>query len=195
MAAALILVELGVTLDEYVEASACLGLVAVGSACLGVVRSEELVGEVSASLYGALEVGEGLSVTSRGFGVLRKVRVDSVALEGVDSVGDRGRSVGVGLSSARVERVDESAVSTDLDGGGAGRIGSESPGVGPAYWRAAIRSSVSGGRVESRRRGSDWSRRRSYNRVARVGLYRLRLEPPKGASLKIGTSTPLGELS
>ncbi|KAH6083811.1 hypothetical protein HBI67_029010 [Parastagonospora nodorum] len=195
LAAALLLVELGVTLDEDVEASACLGLIAVGSACRGVVRGEKLVGEVSASLYGALEVGEGLSVSSGGLSVLCKVRVDSVALEGVDSVGHRGRSVSVGLSSARVERVDEAAVGTDLDSGRACRVGSESPSIGPAHWRAAIRSSVGGGRVVGRRSGSGRSRRRSYNRVTGVGLHRLRIEPPKGASLKIGTSTLLGELS
>jgi hypothetical protein len=144
LAAALLWVELGVSLDEDVEASAGIGLVTVGRASRGVVGSEELVAEVSTSLDRAAIVGKGLGVSGRCLGFESEVRVLGVALEGVDSVGSSGRTVGVGLSGAWVERVDEAAVGADFNSCWASRLRGEGISVGPADRSARRRSDVGG---------------------------------------------------
>jgi hypothetical protein len=188
LAAALLWVELGVTLDEDVEASAGLSLVAVGRASRRVVGSEDLVAEVSTSLNGAVKVGESLRVSRGCLRVQCEVRVHLVALEGVDSVGSGVRSVGVGLSSAWVERVDEAAVGTDFNGSWASRFGGEGISVGPAYRGAGRRSDVGRRRVESWRAGGGSLCRGGSSSGLLLGL------KPKPASLDVGTSTPLCQL-
>jgi hypothetical protein len=70
--------------------------------------------------------------------------VGAVRLEGVDSVRGGWGTVGVGLSSAWVLRVDKSTVGADLDGSSTGWICGESKGVGPAD-RGARRGCEVGG--------------------------------------------------
>jgi hypothetical protein len=86
LAAALLWVPLGVTLDEDVETSAGCSLVAKSGASAGVIRGKELVGEISAALNRAVKVGEGLSVTTGGFGIAGQAREDRVALKGINSI-------------------------------------------------------------------------------------------------------------
>lgn len=62
LARALVWVPLGVTLDEDVEASAGGSGVAVGRALGRVVAGQDLVAEISASLDGTTQVGEGLII-------------------------------------------------------------------------------------------------------------------------------------
>jgi hypothetical protein len=172
LAAALLGVPLGVTLDEDVEASAGRSVVAKGRASAGVIRGEDLVREVSATRNRAIEVGEGLSITRWGFGIGSEARVHRIVLESINGIWRSERAVSVGLSSTWVQRVDEAAVSADLDGSRASRSGSESPGVCPANWSAS-------GRSEIGRRGVDGGRS-----DGRQGC----------AFGDVGTSTPLCQL-
>jgi hypothetical protein len=177
-----------VALNVDVEASAGLGVVAELGAGVDVVAAEELVGKVTGASGGTLEVHERLLVAGRGLSVLGLVLVILVGQERLGGVGDLGVASDLGLRSAGVERVDEAAVSANLDGGGAGRVRSESPGVSPVDGSAAGR----GGGVASAGRGRSGGNRASRSR-GDSGSRRLRgclLEAPwpKGALLE----TPLG---
>jgi hypothetical protein len=156
-----------VALNVDVEASAGLGVVAELGAGVDVVAAEELVGKVTGASGGTLEVHERLLVASRSLSILGLVLVVLVGNERLGSVGDLGVVSDLGLRSAGVERVDEAAVSANLDVGGASRVSGESPGVGPVDGSAAGRgggvASVgcgrSGGDWASRSWGNSWSRR------------------------------------
>jgi hypothetical protein len=187
LATALLRVELGITLNEDVEASAGVGGVAVSRASTRIVGCEKLVSKVTASFYRATEVRESLDITRRCLRQLGKRGVDSAALEGIDRVRNCKRSVGVGLCSTRIEGVDEATVSAHFNGSRACSSRSESPGVCPAYRRTRRRSDVGRIRVEgpcSRGRRSHGSRRGSRSGSRRRSRLDTRLrgapDPPTG---------------
>ena len=162
LARALVRVPGGVTLDVDVETLAQLGLVAVSSAPSDIVALEDLVGEVRVGVHGGIKILEGLLVSGGGLSLLGHIVVDLVLLEGIGGVGSGGRAIGSWLRSARVKRVDESAVSADLDSRGAGWVTGESPGVGPIDRCAGRRNDVGGG---DGRRGYDGSRGLGHGRL------------------------------
>lgn len=143
LARALLRVPLGVTLDEDVEASTGLGGLTLLGAGKRVVAGKFEVSKVSAAGDGGTQVGERLVPAGRSLGRVGHLVVNGVVLESIDGVGDGGRSIGVGLSSARVERVDEPTVGADLDLSSTGWVSSEGPGVDPVD-RGARRGSKVG---------------------------------------------------
>lgn len=179
LARALFRVPLGVTLDEDVEASAGIGLVALLGAGKRIVAGEFEVSKVSAAGDGGAQVGERLVPARRSLGRGGHLVVNGVVLESIDGIGNSGRSVGVGLSSARVERVDESTVGADLDLSSTGWVSSEGPGVDPVDW-GARRGSKVGRRLAGSRQSITRSRRLGGRRatwwwVATSGRRRSRL--------------------
>ena len=131
LAGALIRVELGIPLNEDVEASAGLSRVTVGGARSRVVASQDLVCEISRALNRSVKVRESLLVSRGCLSRFSKILVDSVALESVDGIRRRWWTVGIRLSCTWVERVDEAAVRSNLNSSRASCVGRESPRVGP----------------------------------------------------------------
>lgn len=157
-------VELRITLNEDVEASAGLGRFALGGASSRVVGSEFVVPQVSATRDRGAQVSESLGVAGRSLGRNSKLVQSSVVLEGISSVGSDMRSVGVGLSSARVFRVDKSTVGTNLNIGSTTRGSGESESVSPANWSAGRWGHV-GRRLVGRRQSTARNRRLGRGRA------------------------------
>lgn len=164
LARALFRVPLGVALNEDVEASAGLGRLALLGAGKRVVAGEFEVSKVSAAGDGGAQVGERLVPAGRSLGRGGHLVVNIVVLESIDGVRDGGRSVRVGLSSARVERVDESTVGADLDLSSTGWVSSEGPGVDPVDWGARGGSKI-GRRLAGSRQSIARSRRLGGSRA------------------------------
>lgn len=194
LARALIRVPGRVTLDVDVETFAQLGVVAVLGAPGDVVAFEDLVSEVGVGVDGSVEVLEGLLVARGGLSVLSHLVVDRVRLERLGCIGDSRRAICGGLGSARVQRVDESAVGANFNGSRASRVAGESPGVGPAHRSARGRDNVGWCGCRDRSHGV---RRRCRGRCARRlrrGRLRAKLgeEEAQGALLDLDIALGVG---